>query len=278
MFCSTIIPTVGRVSLSRAVNSVLEQSFEQDNFEVIVVNDSGHSLKGAGWRVSSRVSVIDTNQVERSAARNTGAAIAKGRYLHFLDDDDWLLPGALKAFWSIDQVSDAAWLHGSYQTVDNEGSFVAEYHPKLSGNVFALLVAGESIPFQASLLDAEEFHKICGFDADPRIIGIEDRDVGRRLALHGNIAHTTTFVAAIRIGEVGSTTNWDKIAEGDRLGREKALRSDGAFARLRSSANSNYLRGRVSRAYFASAAWNFRHLNIFVTTSRLVSGIGFTFP
>lgn len=150
--------------------------------------------------------------------------------------------------------------------------------PGLKAISLRFLVAGEGIPFQASLLDTEEFHRVGGFDCDPRIIGVEDREVGRRLALDCSVAHTRTVVATIRIGEVGSTTKWDKIAEGDRLGREKALRSNGAVARLRSSANSNYLRGRVSRSYFASAAWNLKHLNIFVATSRIVSGIAFTFP
>jgi glycosyltransferase involved in cell wall biosynthesis len=41
MLFSTIIPTVGRPELSRAVESVLKQDFQTDQSEVIVVNDSG---------------------------------------------------------------------------------------------------------------------------------------------------------------------------------------------------------------------------------------------
>ena len=101
MFCSTVIPTIGRSTLSRAVCSVLQQSFTADEFEVIVVNDSGSPLPDADWQHSDHVRVLHTNRRERSVARNTGAAIAEGRYLHFLDDDDWLLPGALKTFWDL---------------------------------------------------------------------------------------------------------------------------------------------------------------------------------
>jgi hypothetical protein len=102
---------------------------------------------------------------------------------------------------------------------------------------------------------------------------VEDRDVGRRLALDGNIAHTPTMVAEVRMGEVGSTTNWKTIAQGDQWGREKALRSANAFQRLRASVSSPFGRGRVSRAYFASTVWNLKHGNPLIAMSRIMSGI-----
>jgi hypothetical protein len=273
MFCSTVIPTIGRPTLSRAVYSVLDQTFTADDFEVIVVNDSGQPLPEMDWQYSERVRVIDTNRRERSVARNTGAAIAKGRYLHFLDDDDLLLPGALEAFWALDQSSDAVWLYGSYLSVDNDGNLVNEFHPDVGGNIFALLVAGESIPFQASLLQAKQFFAMGAFD--PQITGVEDRDLGRRMALSGDVVGTSAVVAKIRVGQQGSTTDWSILAESDRCGREKALNEQGAFARLRASANSSYLYGRVSRAYFASMVWNLQRKNIFTAASRVTSGIVF---
>jgi glycosyltransferase involved in cell wall biosynthesis len=273
MFCSTVIPTIGRSTLSRAVYSVLDQVFGADDFEVIVVNDSGQTLPEMDWQHSGRVRVVDTNRRERSVARNTGAAIARGKYLHFLDDDDVFLPGALDAFWDLDQSSDAVWLYGSYQSVDNEGHLINEFHPDVSGNVFALLVAGESIPFQASLLQTERFFAVGAYD--PQITGVEDRDLGRRMALSGTVARASAVVAQIRVGEQGSTTDWSTLAEGDRWGREKALSELGAFARLRASATSSYLHGRVSRAYFASMGWNLRRRNMFTAASRLTSGVVF---
>ena len=83
MICSTIIPTIGRGSLSRAVESVLQQDFDRDEFEVIVVNDSGKPLPHQAWMDSKHVSLLHTNRLNRSVARNTGAAVARGKYLHF---------------------------------------------------------------------------------------------------------------------------------------------------------------------------------------------------
>jgi glycosyltransferase involved in cell wall biosynthesis len=273
IFCSTIIPTVNRPTLSRTVRSVLNQQLDAADFEVIVVNDSGSPLPEVDWHHFERVQIINTNCRERSVARNTGAAIAKGKYLHFLDDDDILLPGAMQTFWELDQENKAAFLYGSYQTVDNDGNLVDIFHPGITGNISALLVAGESIPFQASLLRADDFFVVGAFDSDPQIIGVEDRDVGRRLALTSFVAYTPTIVAQIRIGEQSSTTDWSKIAKGDRWGREKALNTPNAYTRVRASISSNYWHGRVSQAYFASMVWNLKHKRLFIAISRAAAGL-----
>ena len=282
MFSSTIIPTIGRATLARAVLSVLEQDLVTDDFEIIVVNDSGQPLPAEDWQSSPHVRVIDTQRRERSVARNTGAAIAKGKYLHFLDDDDVLMPGALKSFWELDQRSEAIWLYGSYQTVDNEGKVVEEIHPHVTGYLFSLRVAGESLPFQVSLLNTSHFFEVGGFDSSPSILGVEDRDVGRRLAPQGSVAFTPVIVAQIRIGEMGSTTNWGAIAERDRWGREKALRLQDSFLHVRKSlglclqhdrAFRAYLTGRVLRAYIASMGWNLQHRNWMTVVSRGLAGL-----
>ena len=137
-----------------------------------------------------------------------------------------------------------------------------------------MLVAGESIPLQVSLIEAEAFFRAGAFD--PTITGVEDRDLGRRLALIGDIAFTDDLVAQIRTGEQGSTTDWNRIAEDDRWGREKALSHLNAFECLRASTNSSYLHGRVSRAYFASAVWNMKNKNLYTAISRLFTGCYFT--
>jgi glycosyltransferase involved in cell wall biosynthesis len=274
MFSSTIIPTIGRTTLSRAVQSVLEQEFDADDFEVIVVNDSGKPLPEEDWQKSSRVRVIETQRRERSVARNTGAAMAKGKYLHFLDDDDILLPGALDAFWELSKkYPEADWLYGSWRTVNNNGEKVDEFHPGLTGNIFALLVSGEGLPLQASLLKTSSFFAAGAYDPTPVLTGVEDRDVGRRVALMGTLVHVPVVVAQVRIGEVGSTTNWKMISEGDRWGREKALQAPNSFKRLHESATSSYWRGRVSRAFFASMIWNLKQRNVFVAVCRLLSGM-----
>jgi len=278
IFCSSIIPTVNRPTLSRAVRSVLDQHFEHAGFEVIVINDSGQPLPDMDWQHSTQVRLLNTNRRERSVARNTGAAIARGEYLHFLDDDDVFLPGALESFWDLAQLDSPPWLSGSYQTVDNCGVVIEVIHPQIEGNCLALLTSGEGIPLQASLVKTEQFFRAGVFDTS--VVGVEDRDLGRRLALLGNVTNTSTIVANIRIGQLGSTTHWEKLAELDRCARDKVLSDQRAFERLRDSANSciwhgqlrrSYWHGRVCRAYLASAVRNAFLNNGLAAAARTVS-------
>ena len=163
MFCTTIIPTIGRPELSRAIFSVLGQEFTADSFEIIVVNDSGNTLPVADWQNSPHVKMLATTQRERSIARNTGAAIAKGRYLHFLDDDDWLLPGALQAFWELVQRQPkTAWLYGGTQLVNRSEEPIIQLNHDIQGNCFVQVMAGEWIPLQSSIIRSSDFFEVGG--------------------------------------------------------------------------------------------------------------------
>jgi glycosyltransferase involved in cell wall biosynthesis len=271
MFCSTIIPTVGRDTLARAVNSVLHQTFDGDDFEVIVVNDSGKPLAVEGWQSSPRVQIVNTNRRERSVARNTGAAIARGKYLHFLDDDDWLLPNAFSHLWELSQNRQAAWLYGSSQLVERDGSELIQLHHGIQGNCFLQAMAGEWIPLQSSLIEAILFHRLGGFSS--LITGPEDIDLFRRICLHGDIAETPNLIANIERGEAGSTTNYNQHPEMSRWARDRILDDAGVFLRMKEGAGSNYWLGRLLRIYFTSAIWNVRQKRISIAGSRLAHGL-----
>jgi glycosyltransferase involved in cell wall biosynthesis len=75
------------------ISRVLGQNLEAESYEIIVVNDSGKPLEGFECLQSTQVTVVNTNRAKLCMARNVGAAVATGKYLYFLDDDDYLLPG-----------------------------------------------------------------------------------------------------------------------------------------------------------------------------------------
>jgi glycosyltransferase involved in cell wall biosynthesis len=271
MFCSTIIATVGRKTLGRAVASVLSQTFDKDDFEVIVVNDSGSSLLFAEWQSSPHVRIVNTNRRERSVARNTGAAIARGKYLHFLDDDDWLCANALDHFWELSQHRPVAWLYGFSQLVKRNGSELIQLQHGIQGNCFMQAMAGEWIPLQSSMIDAKLFHQLGGFSA--LISGPEDIDLFRRVCLHGEIAETPHLIANIERGDEESTTNYVKHPDLSRWAREKILDDAGAFARMKDRTGSNFWSGKMLRIYITSAAWNIRRKRIFTALSRLIQSL-----
>lgn len=97
---SLIVPVYNAEDyLDRCLRSILSQDFE--SFEVILVDDgSTDSSPMICDRYSAsdpRFRTIHKPNGGVSSARNAGIDLAKGEYLMFVDSDDELLPGALKA-------------------------------------------------------------------------------------------------------------------------------------------------------------------------------------
>lgn len=255
VFCSTVIATIGRPSLAVAVESVLAQTCPED-FEVIVVNDSGQPLPPAAWQASPRVRVIETQRRERCVARNAGAALARGAFLNIIDDDDWLLPGALEAWYAATRARPATWYIGASQLVNRAGQLTIQHRPTFEGNVLAQAMAGEWLPLQASVIDMQTFFAAGGFD--PHALYADDNDLCRRLALTGTVVCLPALVAGVALGQTNSTS--DPVLRRQRgwATREHVLDDRRCFARMRSSATEGYWQGRVVRCYLTSAWWNAR--------------------
>lgn len=93
---SVVIPTHNRPQfLGRAIASAL--AYSGDDVEVIVVpNGPDESWKETltPWAQDARVRISPIATAHANAARNHGMDMARGKYVRFLDDDDYLLPGA----------------------------------------------------------------------------------------------------------------------------------------------------------------------------------------
>lgn len=271
IFCSTVIPTVGRATLSRAVVSVLQQKIPGEVFEVIVVNDSGFPLPDADWQKLEHVQVIHTNRRERSVARNTGASVAKGKFLHFLDDDDLLYPDAYQHLFELSQSSPAKWLYGRTQLVDRQLNPTIQLKHNLIGNCFLQAMAGEWIPLQSSLIERNTFMRIGGFN--PLLTGPEDIDLLRRILLIEGVAETPNLIAQVIMGGEGSTTNYDQHPIASRWAREIILDESASYSRMSESAPNPFWRGRMARVYLTSAAWNLGQRRFFTAGSRMFHSI-----
>ncbi|MDO4469088.1 MAG: glycosyltransferase family 2 protein [Bacillota bacterium] len=93
MFFSIIVPVYNvEKYLRECVDSILEQSF--NDFELILVDDG--SKDGSSQicdeyaKKDSRVNVLHQKNSGQSAARNNGIKISKGKYIIFLDSDDFI--------------------------------------------------------------------------------------------------------------------------------------------------------------------------------------------
>ncbi len=100
-FFTVIIPTYNRAKpLLEAVESVLQQDFL--DFELIVIDDGStdntRQLMETEAAKDGRIRYIYQENAERSAARNHGIEISKGKYICFLDSDDVYLKDHLSLF------------------------------------------------------------------------------------------------------------------------------------------------------------------------------------
>lgn len=87
---SIVIPTYRRLTaLASCLRSLTALCYPRDEFEVMIVNDGGEPVNAVAGSFADRLDVRVLNQTNAGpgAARNRGAAAARGKYLAFTDDD-----------------------------------------------------------------------------------------------------------------------------------------------------------------------------------------------
>ena len=98
---SVIIPVYNAQKfLPKAVQSVLQQTLSQDQIEILLIDDGSKDKSPEmcdHYTVKhGNVRVIHQKNAGVSAARNRGIQEARGKYLAYLDADDWLSEEALQ--------------------------------------------------------------------------------------------------------------------------------------------------------------------------------------
>jgi len=111
--------------IERAIRSCLDQSLDNETYEVIVVNDCSTDNTVQileNYKDQIRVYNLEKN-IGLAAARNLGVKKAQGQFVVFLDADDYIQRDLLfiqKAFLSENNALDAVSV--DYYTVDERGN------------------------------------------------------------------------------------------------------------------------------------------------------------
>jgi glycosyltransferase involved in cell wall biosynthesis len=117
---SVVLPTRDRRELlPRAIDSVQQQSY--GNWELLIVDDGSvdSTAEFLAGLAGERVRCFRHHGAGACAARNVALAQARGDLIAYLDDDNMMHPGWLKAVvWGFEQRPDANVLYGGYVVDD----------------------------------------------------------------------------------------------------------------------------------------------------------------
>ncbi|NPU89439.1 glycosyl transferase [Fervidobacterium sp. SC_NGM5_O18] len=118
--------------IPKTLESVLKQTYE--NLEIIVVNDGSVDKTGVvvenilGNQNRFPYKVIHKKNEGVSVARNVGIENAKGKYLKFLDGDDWLEPDAVQVLVETCEKYNCEIAFGGQDVVSSKGRVLYKYN------------------------------------------------------------------------------------------------------------------------------------------------------
>jgi glycosyltransferase involved in cell wall biosynthesis len=156
--------------------------------EIIVVDDgSPDDTAAVAERYADRgVKLIQQANAGLASARNAGILFATGKFLLFLDADDYLLPDTLQRFLDAAGQDPAGDVYfGSWDVVEEDGRVVRRTTPEITAgeNFLHRYLRGNVFPCHAAIVRRAALAKSNLFDTQLR--AFEDWDLWIRLAASG---------------------------------------------------------------------------------------------
>jgi glycosyltransferase involved in cell wall biosynthesis len=210
---SVVIPTYNHEQfIGQALESVFSQTFR--DFELIVVNDGSPDDTEEVLRPhieSGKIQYIRQENQGVAAARNRGAAEARGEYLAFLDDDDCWPPDKLEWQVAIMESSDIVMVAGR-----NDSERLPATDKSLSKEPYLLLKTAALFrqntigsPGQ-TLIRRVAFDAVGGFDHN--IWGVDDYDLWIRLSHEGQIQKHSKLALFYRFHDTNASLDHARMA------------------------------------------------------------------
>ena len=231
---SVIVPchNAGRY-IGQAVASVLKQTGLPAGFDLEIVIADDRSDDGATAAVLAELArshpqvrvVANGGARGPGPARNCAVRHARGRWLAFLDADDWWLPDSLARRWALLAANDdVRWVAGDFRMVfEGRGDEVRDvalsqrppyaHAPAVSGGVRVAQpvadIVGERVVVATSSVIVQRalFEQVGGFDE--RFFNAQDVHLWLRLAQLTDLYHVPATVSAY-LQRAGSETNSGK--------------------------------------------------------------------
>jgi hypothetical protein len=202
---SAIIPTYNRADLvARAIQSAQQQRLPDGaELEVIVVDDESTDTTPEVVRSFQEVRYIRQANRREGAARNAGAAQARGTYLAFLDSDDYWLPGKLAADVArFERADRPALVYSRAINVDSlDRSLGVRRLAVHEGDVFWALARESFVPMSSVSVRADAFRTCGGFVEDRELSGTADWELWLRMEARWPVGFVDQTATCIRVHE-----------------------------------------------------------------------------
>lgn len=129
---SIIIPVYNaKKYLQKCINSCINQTF--DDYEIILINDGstdGSDIICEEYSRKNRdIIFLSQNNCGLSATRNRGLRIAKGKYISFLDADDYIAEQYLETIYETMEKSSLEVVTFNYSQYEENGNFIQTVRP-----------------------------------------------------------------------------------------------------------------------------------------------------
>ena len=225
---SVILPFYNHLEwTNQAVKSVLTQSYQ--DYEIILIDDGSREDYRRKYGIEDeRIKFYTQENKGRSAARNVGLRMAKGKYITFLDSDDLYLPNKLeKQHKVLEDTPETGMAYTNFMVMNEEGIILNKYgNPQieLTGNIYPdlLFIDGAIITTPSVMIRNEIFSIVGEFDEKMHIC--EDLDLWRRIARITNVIQIREPYVYVRYRKAPDSL-WAAV-KGRSKYYEKAMQDD----------------------------------------------------
>lgn len=183
----------------RCLNTIVEQGIPVEDYEVIVVDDGstdgGQDVVDDFSRQNPQVKVIHQSNAGVSAARNRAIQKAQGRYLQFVDADDYLAKGMMAPLLQRAIDLDVEAMEFNYVPVDAEGHAASEQSAGFYPSTMVMtgveyLTSHDITPYVWRFLIRRDFFLSGNWRFDESLIACEDGSLIARFLLNASrVAH-----------------------------------------------------------------------------------------
>ncbi|MGK0290394.1 MAG: glycosyltransferase involved in cell wall biosynthesis [bacterium] len=203
-------------TILESIQSVLMQTYQ--NWELLIIDDgsSDNTYEKVLTIQDSRIKAFKEKNKGVATTRNQGIKLAQGKYIAFLDSDDFWLKNKLdyQINYFENTKDNIGLVHSNYKEFDKNG----EYSPKplkhiknlkIEGNIYEDLVVYDFIATLTVIVTKEALNIVGGFDENLSVA--EDWDLWIRITKKFKVGYISKPLAKYRLNPTGLSKSHNKF-------------------------------------------------------------------